>query len=842
MVMVDLERIQRLVERVNSTSNAEFVKRLLDERRRTLRNTDGTVSTHELAYVTDDNGNAVVYPEVQSSMYGLMRYPSVNAYERAVERGDTLQMSAPDAELFTRNYKDYYPGFDSYACGGKKYPGGGKFFRTNLQNESPLMYQPMVDINYPIETPLRFRPQPDLGDYRAPESTGMMVDYPISLPERVPVSVQEPVSAPVVVEVPEQNLFSDEMVARRALKQRYAESAFNDKAKSKAGAQGAWQIMPITLKDYLGRGRGKAGDLNDPEYNRKVRDWVMGVIPRDLQEFWSESDSDRAKLAKLYAAYNWGAGNLRGFLRKKQKAGVDISNPDNWVDDLNPETRRYVKYLAFDEDILDSTVYTNAAFEKAAAERGYASGGKIHIKPENRGKFTALKKRTGHSASWFKAHGTPAQKKMAVFALNAKKWKHGNGGPLDKYGDDAVRWALSELKANKFRDGGEEKEKKSFWSLPVRVPNMTGTATAASTGLRDIPLMDSTVGREAAVLGTAIASPFAGHFLNVLGNPALAYTDYGAVLATLADAYGLASGANEIGKDINKAISGDYGAEDIPHTLINGFAFLPGSSQFTKADNLAQLASGWKSLTSYPRGVGNRFAEAVVRSGDLAENPGRLAEQLFDKRTLNYIFNPNADPNLAYSLPYRYSGESAGNFMTGAHRGDIVDQYFGKVKIPSANYDKGILPENLRNYVLKNYPDKNIGVVELGNAHAPFKYESGLNQPEMNQYEMQDLVEKLTNLGPVKTGVRSGGVHVPRKGQVLDPGGFDFTATKADNGYNIDAWDIWKFKPGEYQKGYLLSNLHPKTLIQRAGLKFIDKRGTPIIHHWTENVPDLSGR
>ena len=48
----------------------------------------------------------------------------------------------------------------------------------------------------------------------------------------------------------------------------------------------------------------------------------------------------------------------------------------------------------------------------------------IHIKPANRGKFTALKKRTGHSASWFKAHGTPAQKKMALFALNSRKWKH----------------------------------------------------------------------------------------------------------------------------------------------------------------------------------------------------------------------------------------------------------------------------------------------------------------------------------------------------------------------------------------------------------------------------------
>lgn len=338
------------------------------------------------------------------------------------------------------------------ACGGKKYPDGGKFFRTNLQNESPLMYQPMMPINYPIETPLRFRPQPDLGDYQAPASTGMMVDYPISLPERVPVSVQEPVSAPVVVEAPVENLFSDEMVARRALKQRYAESAFNDKAKSKAGAQGAWQIMPITLKDYLGRGRGKAGDLNDPVYNRKVRDWVMGIIPRDLQEFWSENDSDRSKLAKLYAAYNWGAGNLRGFLRKKQKAGVDISNPDNWVDDLNPETRRYVKYLAFDEDIPDSMVYTNAAFEKAAAERGYASGGKIHIAPSKRGTFTAAAKKHGKSVQAFasqvlahKENYSPAMVKKANFARNAAKW-HSEGGLLQRYSPEQIRAAISKIR------------------------------------------------------------------------------------------------------------------------------------------------------------------------------------------------------------------------------------------------------------------------------------------------------------------------------------------------------------------------------------------------------------
>lgn len=60
----------------------------------------------------------------------------------------------------------------------------------------------------------------------------------------------------------------------------------------------------------------------------------------------------------------------------------------------------------------------------------FAEGGGIHIKPENRGKFTALKKRTGKSATWFKKHGTPAQRKMATFELNARKWKHAFGGDL----------------------------------------------------------------------------------------------------------------------------------------------------------------------------------------------------------------------------------------------------------------------------------------------------------------------------------------------------------------------------------------------------------------------------
>ena len=59
--------------------------------------------------------------------------------------------------------------------------------------------------------------------------------------------------------------------------------------------------------------------------------------------------------------------------------------------------------------------------------------GGIFIKPENRGKFTALKERTGKSSTWYKEHGTPTQKKMATFALNSKHWSHDYGGSLNRY-------------------------------------------------------------------------------------------------------------------------------------------------------------------------------------------------------------------------------------------------------------------------------------------------------------------------------------------------------------------------------------------------------------------------
>lgn len=54
--------------------------------------------------------------------------------------------------------------------------------------------------------------------------------------------------------------------------------------------------------------------------------------------------------------------------------------------------------------------------------KGKDSG--IHIKPENRGKFNALKKRTGKTTEELMHSKNPLTRKRAIFAQNAKKWKH----------------------------------------------------------------------------------------------------------------------------------------------------------------------------------------------------------------------------------------------------------------------------------------------------------------------------------------------------------------------------------------------------------------------------------
>ena len=97
----------------------------------------------------------------------------------------------------------------------------------------------------------------------------------------------------------------------------------------------------------------------------------------------------------------------------------------------------------------------------------FKNGGKpdINIKPENKGKFTATKKATGKTTEELTHSKNPVTKKRAIFAQNAKKWKHEKGGKVENtFGKDQPFPKINKI-AEKKQKGG----------------NMMMSATADST-------------------------------------------------------------------------------------------------------------------------------------------------------------------------------------------------------------------------------------------------------------------------------------------------------------------------------------------------------------------------
>lgn len=173
-----------------------------------------------------------------------------------------------------------------------------------------------------------------------------------------------------------------------------------------------WKVQNTThqVEDY-----GNTGQIHDVPYLSNA-----GI---------SKGRDDKGDYLSLYDVWDYNTAvsdksgdNVGKFIGGRPFEIYQRYYLDDWLD--IPEENRGNPYIA------------PAVVQDVYPQNSYGEGGKIHIKPENRGKFTALKERTGKSASWFKAHGTPAQRKMATFALNARKWKHADGGWLYEEGSD----------------------------------------------------------------------------------------------------------------------------------------------------------------------------------------------------------------------------------------------------------------------------------------------------------------------------------------------------------------------------------------------------------------------
>lgn len=139
----------------------------------------------------------------------------------------------------------------------------------------------------------------------------------------------------------------------------------------------------------------------------------------------------------VLASYNGGFGNAQKMIDEYQQGGgqgtdfitKDQTSRKGVSKNILPRYNRLTKLNDFFEgggeiEKLDQlTNFTDYNMEKGK------SG--IHIKPENRGKFNALKKKTGKSTEELTHSKNPLTRKRAIFAQNAAKWHHEDGGQID---------------------------------------------------------------------------------------------------------------------------------------------------------------------------------------------------------------------------------------------------------------------------------------------------------------------------------------------------------------------------------------------------------------------------
>ncbi len=143
-----------------------------------------------------------------------------------------------------------------------------------------------------------------------------------------------------------------------------------------------------------------------------------------------------------------------------------------------------MKKLKKIEDTKEKNSVKNPSSNKEYIKKGKSG---IHIKPENKGKFTATKKATGKSTEELTHSKNPVTKKRAIFAQNAKKWKHEDGGKVSK---DYIQESKNKNKKDSFvpSKGVDEAKYKSF---PKVKHQKGGVATADSTKYYSSKLNDN---------------------------------------------------------------------------------------------------------------------------------------------------------------------------------------------------------------------------------------------------------------------------------------------------------------------------------------------------------------
>ena len=151
-------------------------------------------------------------------------------------------------------------------------------------------------------------------------------------------------------------------------------------------------------------------------------DGLSRITGWDVVQFLDDSDAFDAFESFIYNNYpqQYRSMNTEAIEDYTTEQFFD-ANWDELAKSLMQQPVKEGRVLEMTEEELRRIVSEGA---KEAYNRIKEGKSGIHIDPENKGKFTATKERTGKSTEELTHSKNPLTRKRAIFAQNAKKWNH----------------------------------------------------------------------------------------------------------------------------------------------------------------------------------------------------------------------------------------------------------------------------------------------------------------------------------------------------------------------------------------------------------------------------------
>lgn len=199
----------------------------------------------------------------------------------------------------------------------------------------------------------------------------------------------------------------------------------------------------VKNRDWLGAGLAASAMIPFiPNVYRSLKSKISREVPTVTRSFQRQVDANdlrrdlennnRRRVLEEYSDQRNRAYELLNTPEARRRAqNIDRKYGTEYnkvYDDLTKEYEDINSYVNLPEPnfVSNKKDYANIDPSKSKIINllpSYKDGG-IHIKKKNRGKFNALKKRTGKSTEELTHSKNPLTRKRAIFAQNAKKWKH----------------------------------------------------------------------------------------------------------------------------------------------------------------------------------------------------------------------------------------------------------------------------------------------------------------------------------------------------------------------------------------------------------------------------------